>query len=100
MSIAPPSENDEYLLAGQASELERLQLPVGNRAKSEGDRDLERGGRREAGAGGKIRRHGSDQSHGRPAEGCKLGRDRLRVASPTRCCLPAAVGPERWRDAG
>ena len=46
MSIAQPSENDQYLLAGQASELERLQLqsrvlePTGRRLLEEiGDGD-------------------------------------------------------------
>ena len=68
-------------LAGER-ECERLELEPGDRAQREGDRHLERRGRREPGAGRQIGAHGSGEADRRPAEQVELDRDRLGVPRP------------------
>ena len=63
-------------LAGQR-ELERLELEARDGTQSECDRDLEGRGGREAGPGREVRRDRADQANGGPADGGKLGGDRL-----------------------
>ena len=67
-----------------ACELERLQLELGNRAQCDGDRDLERSGRRQSGADRQRRMNCPFDADGRTPEIRKLRLDRRRVPSPVR----------------